>query len=159
MCTNSDAHIHMYMCCSDEWMKQHKLQQIIHNAQSQQLPNETIHSSNQNLSISNNAQHLNELMRKISIKLQSECKHANAKSINQSQLLAHDKATIKAQIESFVEKELYSQCSVCFEPMINQENEPLLVIPCAHTFCKECVQKLGMYNCWMLHEYLIQHEL
>ena len=32
-------------------------------------------------------------------------------------------------------------CPVCFEPMLPPDRSPMLLFPCGHTFCQECLEK------------------
>jgi Zinc finger, C3HC4 type (RING finger). len=41
-------------------------------------------------------------------------------------------------------------CSICFELMLPKIHSPILLFPCGHTFCKECVDhsfKTGKKTC------------
>lgn len=34
------------------------------------------------------------------------------------------------------------QCGICFEPFNNEKNKPYAMVPCIHTLCYSCIQKL-----------------
>lgn len=54
---------------------------------------------------------------------------------------AHGAAEQTAQLENYLVKELEVQntCSVCYELMVPPVHAPMLLFPCGHTFCNECV--------------------
>eukprot|EP01035_Chromulina_nebulosa_P028313 gene28313-37367_t len=50
---------------------------------------------------------------------------------------------VTERIESYLQQELSSThtCKICFELMTAPENTPILLFPCGHTFCKQCIEK------------------
>ncbi len=52
------------------------------------------------------------------------------------------KRDVTNKIESFLQNELQQHtCPVCFEPMLPPNKSPMLLFPCGHTFCDECIKK------------------
>lgn len=48
---------------------------------------------------------------------------------------------LQKRMESFLESELSTHmCRICFEIMASPNKSPILLFPCGHTFCKECVE-------------------
>lgn len=46
------------------------------------------------------------------------------------------------KIEKNIADELETNtCSICFELMLPKEHSPILLFPCGHTFCKECLDE------------------
>ncbi len=41
------------------------------------------------------------------------------------------------------------ECEICFEKFDKQKRKPMTILPCTHTFCLECMEKLQYqtYNC------------
>jgi hypothetical protein len=52
------------------------------------------------------------------------------------------KRAVTNKIESFLQNELQQHtCPVCFEPMLPPNKSPMLLFPCGHTFCAECIAR------------------
>jgi Zinc finger, C3HC4 type (RING finger) len=51
-------------------------------------------------------------------------------------------------------------CSICFELMLPKAHSPILLFPCGHTFCKECVEhafRSGQKKCPWCREKITSH--
>jgi len=50
--------------------------------------------------------------------------------------------------ESFLDNEMENhKCGICFETMADSEHEPMIVVPCGHCFCKNCLKLLSKQQC------------
>jgi rubrerythrin len=90
---------------------------------------------------------LTQLTERIASRLKVELRHEveNAK---------YDDATkkdVSTKIESFLQNELQQHtCPVCFEPMLPPARSPMLLFPCGHTFCEQCInhqKKVAKHQC------------
>jgi hypothetical protein len=52
-------------------------------------------------------------------------------------------ASISSQLEEISLQLENHTCPVCFDVMVPPVNAPFLLIPCGHTFCKQCVLRCG----------------
>ena len=47
---------------------------------------------------------------------------------------------VAQKMESYLEAELSTHtCKICFELMISPHHTPILLFPCGHTFCQQCI--------------------
>jgi hypothetical protein len=50
------------------------------------------------------------------------------------------RATVAEKMESYLEAELSTHtCKICFELMTSPVHTPILLFPCGHTFCQQCM--------------------
>lgn len=65
------------------------------------------------------------------------------------------------RLEKAVADELETNtCSICFEIMLPKVHSPILLFPCGHTFCKECVEhafRCGQKKCPWCREKIASH--
>lgn len=66
-------------------------------------------------------------------------------------------------IEKAVASEMETNtCSICFELMLPKIHSPILLFPCGHTFCKECIehnQRSGKRNCPWCREKIVSQAI
>jgi hypothetical protein len=50
-------------------------------------------------------------------------------------------SSISSQLDRYMSNELSTHsCSICYELMLPPKRAPVLLFPCGHTFCKECIE-------------------
>ncbi|KAG2393071.1 hypothetical protein C9374_009648 [Naegleria lovaniensis] len=50
--------------------------------------------------------------------------------------------------ENFLANEMENhKCAICFELMLDKEHEPMMIVPCGHCFCRNCLQLLTTQKC------------
>ena len=77
---------------------------------------------------------LDKLTEKITERLQVEVRRENAQMMQSG--------SVGAQVERFLERHIATNtCPICFELMSGKEQQPMLLFPCGHTFCAECLRK------------------
>ena len=82
---------------------------------------------------------LTKLTERIAIRLRSELRNEAEESTKYDEGAKRD---VSSKIESFLQNELQQHtCPVCFEPMLPPNKSPMLLFPCGHTFCAECIEK------------------
>ena len=82
---------------------------------------------------------LTKLTERIAIRLRSELRNEAEESTKYDEGAKRD---VSKRIESFLQNELQQHtCPVCFEPMLPPNKSPMLLFPCGHTFCAECIEK------------------
>lgn len=66
-------------------------------------------------------------------------------------------------IEKAVASEMETNtCSICFELMLPKIHSPILLFPCGHTFCKECIehnQRAGKRTCPWCREKIVSQAI
>ena len=91
------------------------------------------------LVISDGFRCLTKLTERIAIRLRSELRNEAEESTKYDEGTKRD---ISNKMESFLQNELQQHtCPVCFEPMLPPNKPPMLLFPCGHTFCAECIEK------------------
>lgn len=82
---------------------------------------------------------LTRLTERIATRLRVELKNEAEESTKYDEGAKRD---VQNKIESFLQNELQQHaCPVCFEPMLPPKKSPMLLFPCGHTFCNECIEK------------------
>ena len=82
---------------------------------------------------------LTKLTERIAIRLRSELRNEVEENAKYDEGTKRD---ISNKMESFLQNELQQHtCPVCFEPMLPPNKPPMLLFPCGHTFCAECIEK------------------
>lgn len=77
---------------------------------------------------------LTEITLKLSEKLQSELSQSKEKKLKKNDY----------QMEKTISKEIETNtCPICYDLMVPPKNSPILLFPCGHTFCKNCVMHNG----------------
>ena len=118
-----------------KWMNEHHLKGII--SEKKRNNDEEKLETNENIE-DFNAQILNEMTHKISVRLQNKISSLDLnESSNVSYQVLNNENSSK--LNDLIENELNFNCSICMEMMISPYKEPLLLIPCSHSFCKQCI--------------------
>lgn len=80
---------------------------------------------------------LGELTSRISRRVQQEVAR-DMKLLNREQ-----QVNLAEKMESYLSSELHQShaCQICFEPMLPPERAPMLLFPCGHTFCSQCMRR------------------
>lgn len=90
---------------------------------------------------------LSQLTERIASRLKAELRNEASQSLYDDKT----KLDVSTKIESFLQNELQQHtCPVCFEPMLPPQRSPLLLFPCGHTFCEQCIghqKKVGKHQC------------
>ena len=52
------------------------------------------------------------------------------------------KESVSENVDNYLQNELAAShtCKICFEVMLPPDHVPILLFPCGHTFCKQCVE-------------------
>jgi hypothetical protein len=104
----------------------------------------TASSSEPSCSACDNSAVLDRLTEQITERLQVEVRRENAR-------LMQDGA-VGAQVKSLLERHIGTNtCPICYELMSGKAHQPMLLFPCGHTFCAECLhqhlEKLKRQTC------------
>lgn len=83
---------------------------------------------------------LSRLTEKLADRIRDEIR----KEVLQSNTLSTDQSVareaIEARMESYLRSELSNYvCKICYEVMQAPDRTPILLFPCGHTFCKNCM--------------------
>eukprot|EP01083_Nonionella_stella_P009516 27370_1 len=84
---------------------------------------------------------VHEITKTVSTKLAQKRSNVNFNHDNNE----HD----HGPLDHLIENELNFNCPICLEIMVSPFKEPLLLIPCSHTFCKECILRQKIHK--MMH--------
>lgn len=62
--------------------------------------------------------------------------------------LSHQTQGEEDDDENFLTNEMENhKCAICFEIMLDKEHEPMMIVPCGHCFCRNCLQLLTTQKC------------
>ena len=90
---------------------------------------------------------LTQLTERIASRLKVELRH----EVEDAKYDEATKVDVTNKINSFLQNELQQHtCPVCFEAMIPPERSPMLLFPCGHTFCEQCInrqKKIAKHQC------------
>ena len=77
---------------------------------------------------------LDRMAEQIAERLQVEVRKENAKLMQDGK--------VGEQVESLLERHISSNtCPICYELMAGKVHQPMLLFPCGHTFCAECLRQ------------------
>jgi RING-type zinc-finger len=84
--------------------------------------------------------YLSRLTDKLSIRIRDEIKRElrNTSLLQSNENIARQ--VIEVKMENYLRGELSSYvCKICYEIMSSPLRIPILLFPCGHTFCKQCI--------------------
>lgn len=121
-----------------KWMNQHHLSHVIQQTQ-------TNEAAERNPDI--NSDILNEMTHEISMKLQKKMSRLHMP--NQKRVFHCDTfdQPDHNRVADLMENQLNFNCAVCLEMMEPPAKEPVLLIPCSHSFCKQCIFRMIKKQC------------
>mmetsp|Transcript_29571 Transcript_29571/g.43638 ORF Transcript_29571/g.43638 Transcript_29571/m.43638 type:complete len:366 (-) Transcript_29571:110-1207(-) len=93
----------------------------------------------QRSSYSNSSTALQKVLERVSVRVRDEIQKEFAPTFNQQDTMS---SHLAVHLEEYLSSELHSHvCQICFELMKAPTKSPMMIFPCGHTFCKECIQR------------------
>ncbi|ETO12491.1 hypothetical protein RFI_24885 [Reticulomyxa filosa] len=115
------------------WLTKHRVNKMIEN---EKIKHHSFEKQHQEY---NDASLFDSLTSSISVKIAQSLEQkfrSKAKNTNDTSEQLCEK------LQTFVESELHQNCCICMELMTPPQKEPVLLIPCSHTFCNQCISKI-----------------
>lgn len=79
------------------------------------------------------------ILHRLTDKLTEHIRHELQREMH-SMKSADVRETVAEKLESYLEAELSTHtCKICFELMTSPVHTPILLFPCGHTFCQQCM--------------------
>jgi hypothetical protein len=86
-----------------------------------------------------NAAGTDAILHRLTDKLTEHIRHELKREM-QNMSSADVRDTVAEKMESYLEAELSTHtCKICFELMTSPVHTPILLFPCGHTFCQQCM--------------------
>lgn len=86
---------------------------------------------------------LSKLTDKLTVHIREEIQKELANSISSNEV----RDSVSSKMDSYLSAELSTHtCKICFELMTSPNHTPVLLFPCGHTFCKQCIDQVTRTN-------------
>lgn len=86
---------------------------------------------------------LSKLTDKLTAHIREEIQKELSNSISSHEV----RDSVSSKMDSYLSAELSTHtCKICFELMVSPNHTPVLLFPCGHTFCKQCIDQVTRTN-------------